>query len=236
MNYDELVNREAVIQDFLQGKRTLDSIPGSGYPFVTIGRETGAGGHWLAYVLLTEFLKEPDQELFGGWRVFDKELCELVARDPRLISLRDRMLHERYRSEASEFVESLFTGYSPHYLAYKTTFKVVRALASMGKVIIVGRAGCCVTRDQAAGIHLRLVASQSQRIIWLMRRFKISKEDARKTIIEQDADKRKVADLFFSKNIDDPLLYDVVWNTGTVNLDEIARAIIQMIKTRAKAR
>jgi cytidylate kinase len=227
------VNHLKLIHDFLGEKRSLEELPHTGYPFVTISRQAGAGGHLLAYVLLTDFLKLKDEELFRGWHVFDKELCEVVAKDPDLRNSVEDLLTERYRSEVFEFLESLFSGYSKHYQLYKTTFKVVRMLATLGQVIIVGRAACCVTRTMAGGVHVRLVAPESQRILWLMKRFKISKDEARRTMLKQDADRRRIIRTFFNRDIDDPLLYDVVWNTSRVPAHEITRSIIDMIRIRA---
>jgi len=39
--------------------------------------------------------------------------------------------------------------------------------------------------------------------------------------------------IFFSRDIDDPLLYDVVWNTGRVEMREISESVIQLVQHRA---
>jgi cytidylate kinase len=223
-----------LINQFIKEKRNIQDVPDSGFPFVTISRQPGAGGHLLSYVLITDFLKEHG-DLFKGWHVFDKQLCEVVAQDPELNHAMESLAQERYRSEFEEFMETLFTGRSSHYLLYRRTFNVVHMLASIGKVIIVGRAAACVTRHLKAGIHVRLVAPESNRIVWMMKRFKLSREEATRDIHRQESDRRKLLKKFFSRDIDDPLLYDTVWNSGTVDLPEISSSIIQLIKKRAPA-
>jgi hypothetical protein len=37
---------------------------------------------------------------------------------------------------------------------------------------------------------------------------------------------------YFSKDIRDPLLYDVTWNTDSVSIEEIASSIIGLITSR----
>jgi cytidylate kinase len=164
--------------------------------------------------------------------VFDKVLCEVVAKDPLLQDSMETLVSERYRSEFRDFIESLFTGRSNQYLTYKTTFKVVRMLALLGKVIVVGRGSALVTADLQQGIHIRLIAPEAQRVLWMMKRFKLSKEAARESMTKQDADRRKLIKLFFHRDINDPLLYDIVWNTGKVSLEMISRTTIEMITQR----
>jgi cytidylate kinase len=130
-------------------------------------------------------------------------------------------------------MDTLFTGHSSQYQTIKQTFKVVRMLAMTGKAIIVGRAGCCATQDLKGGIHIRLVAPIEKRILWMMKRFKLTKDNARKAIEKQDADRARLLKNFFHCSIDDPLSYDIVWNTGSMALPEISHAIIEIIRNRA---
>jgi cytidylate kinase len=228
------MNHLKMVQQFLTERRDFEDLPEYGFPFVTISRQAGAGGHLLSYVIVSEFLKFKGTTLFEGWHVFDKDLCEVIAKDPQLQVSMEDLVSEKYRSEFREFIESLFTGQSKQYLLYKTTFKVVRMLSVIGKVVIVGRGSALVTADLPQGIHLRLVAPKANRIVWMMKRFKLSKEAATKAIDKQDADRRKLIKLFFHRDIEDPLLYDAVWNTGKVPLEVITRATLDMIRERAK--
>ncbi|MEI7881108.1 MAG: cytidylate kinase-like family protein [bacterium] len=223
-----------MIQKFLSEKRDFDDFPEYGYPFVTVSRQSGAGGHLLSYVILTEFLKHRDNPLFEGWHVFDRELVELVARDPLLQKDMEVLLAEKYRSQFNDFVESLYTGRSEQHTLYKTTFKVVRMLSLIGKVIIVGRGGSLISADLPQGIHIRLVAPEAHRVVWMMKRFKMNKEAAREAVHKQDVDRKKLIKLFFNRDIEDPLLYDMVWNTGKVELDVITRATIDLIRKRSE--
>lgn len=231
---EAIMDHLKLIHEFIQERKRIQEIPESGQPFVTISRQAGAGGHLLSYVLLTDFLKLQSAEIFQGWHVFDKQLCEVLAQDPELKDSVSALLKERYRSEAADFLESLFTGRSDQYQLYKATFQVVRSLACIGRVIIVGRGACCVTRDLRAGIHIRLVAPESQRVLWLMKRFKLTRDQASREMRRQDADRRKLLRAFFNKEIDDPLLYDAVWNTGTVGMHEISHSVCEMIRRRAE--
>lgn len=226
------MNHLKMIHDYLKKKAPIDSIPRTGLPFVTISRQAGAGGHLLAHVLITDFLNEKDRNLFRGWHVFDRELCEIVAQDPELKTTMESLLAESYRSEFQEFLDSLFIGRPHQYLLYKKTFHVVRILALLGKVIIVGRAGALVTRDIPGGINVKLIAPEPTRVRWMMKKLKLDKAAALETVRKQDADRRKMGRTFFHRDIQDPLLYDVVWNSENVNPHEMSHAIIGMLNRR----
>jgi cytidylate kinase len=221
-----------LLQDYLKAPRHAE-LPEHGYPYVTISRQCGAGGHLLAYVIMTDFLKQANAALFEGWHVFDKQLCEIIAADPLLHDSAETIRYERHQPEFREFLESLFLGRDNQYLAYKKTFEVVHLLASIGKVIIVGRAGCCVTRDLPNGIRIHLVAPEPVRVKWIMHRLNIAHEEARRLVEKEDAERRSMMKIFFNREMDDPLLYDAVWNTATTEMHEIAGAVIEMLKRRA---
>lgn len=229
------MNHLKLIHQYLKERGSLEGIPSSGLPFVTISRQVGAGGHLLAHVILTDFLKEADRELFGGWHVFDRELCEIVASDPELETSMEALMAEEHRSEFTEFIESLFSGRSKQYSIQKKTFRIVRMLASLGKVIIVGRAGACVTCDLPGGVHVRVVAPETTRLRWLAKKFRIDKAAARVMLKKQEADRHKLLRTYFNKDVDDPLLYDAIWNSESADMHEIAASVITMIKRRAAA-
>jgi hypothetical protein len=226
------MNHLKLLHDYLREKRQLEDIPATGFPFITVSRQAGAGGHLLAHVILTDFLKYKDDDFFAGWHVFDRELCEVVAEDPEVQSSMEDLLTERRRSEAYEFIEGLLTGLPRQYLQHKKTFRIIRVLALLGKVIIVGRAGAMVTSDLPFGIHLRLVASEAARTGWMMRKLKATKDRAHAAIRDQDSDRRRLVKTFFGRDIDDPLAYDAVFNSEKMDPHEMSYATIEMLKLR----
>jgi cytidylate kinase len=226
------MNHLKLLHEYLQEKRRLEDVPATGFPFITISRQAGAGGHLLAHVILTDFLKYRDDELFTGWHVFDRELCEVVAEDPEIQASMEDLLSERRRSEIHEFIEGMLTGIPRQYLLQKKTFRIIRVLALLGKVIIVGRAGAMVTSDLPYGVHVRLVASEAARADWMMRKLKTTKDKAMDTLREQDTDRRRLVKTFFDKDIEAPLSYDAVFNSEKMNPHEMSFAMIEMLKFR----
>jgi len=68
----------------------------------------------------------------------------------------------------------------------------------------------------------------------MMKRFNMNKYEAQKAVNEQDASQRKLIDKVFNKNVDDPLLYDMVWNTSKIEMHEISFSIINLIRNRSR--
>jgi len=222
-----------IVQRFLRDRKGEIEIPASGFPFVTLSRQTGAGSHLLCDQLLQDFRAQPS-DLFRGWHVFDRLVCEAVVQDPELSRSLEDLVKEHFESEFQDLMDSLIAGMSSHYHLYKKIFQVITMLAAIGKVIIVGRAACCVTESFTTGIHLRLVAPEADRIAATMKRQKVDRNEARKTMRQKEAERRRLLKTFFCRDIDDPLLYDVVWNTGKVEMREISESVIQLIRDRAQ--
>ena len=229
---------EEEIRQFLEGAQREGERPwnpdlrNGRHPFVTISRQTGAGGHSLAQALLEEMEKQPDP-LFHGWKMFDQELCRLILEDPKLKVSMQSLLSEEYRSQIEDILQTLIEGAATQDAVVRRTFQVLRTLATMGKVILVGRAGCCVTEGLAFGVHLRLVAPEPVRIRRMMRLLNLSsEEEARRVIKRQDADRARLVKDYFNRDINDPLLYNAVWNTDSVALETVAASVIQMIRGR----
>jgi len=205
-----------------------------GLPFVTISRQAGAGGHSLAEKLLELFAKESDRDLFGGWQLFDQRLCEMIVRDPRLKVSIDHLLTEEYRSRADEFIRNLVTADTHQDIVMNKIFETIRMLAIIGKVVIVGRAGSQVTKGLGSGVSVRLVAAEQDRVQRIMKLRGIDEKTARRSIERQDSGRQRLLRQHFGVDIDNPLLYDAIWNTSAVRPIAIAGTITTLIKERAQ--
>jgi cytidylate kinase len=224
----------ALLKQYIREKEDSD-IVSHGFPFVTISRQSGAGGHMLAKAILTENEKQAKiDEMFHGWQVFDREVCALVAQDPELNGSFDAMLTERYQTETQQIVHDMLNGRSRQYVMYKRIFEIVRILATLGKTIIIGRGGECVTRKMPQGIHIRLIASERTRIQAIMEDHHFERKEAEKVMHQQDKERARLIQDYFSADIDNPLLYDAIFNIDKLSTSDLAAVIVQMIKLKAK--
>ena len=218
-----------------QMKISEKAAPGAPRPFVTISRQAGAGGHALADILLEVFAAQEDADLFGGWRIFDRRLCEIVAEHPTYKNSMPSLLNEEYRPKAHDFFHQLFHSTVDQDLLMAEVFRVVRTVAGVGKAIIVGRAGSEVTRGQAPGVSVRLIAPEEVRIRGVMEFYGLDEKTARAEATKLDTGRARLLKTHFKADIDDPLLYDAVWNTGDVSVEVIAECVVQMLRHRVAA-
>ena len=201
-------------------------------PFVTISRQSGAGGHSLANLLIDKFGEQPEKELFGGWEVFDQKLVAMVSDDPDLRVSVEALLGEEYRKAADDFFRQLLTATTHQDIVMDRMFRLVRTIAEVGKSVIVGRAGSEVTRGLGPAVCVRLVAPEEYRVARMMELHDMSEKEALSSIDRHDSGRARLLKRHFRVNIDDPLLYDAIWNTGEVPLDDVANCIIGILRTR----
>lgn len=205
------------------------------HPFVTISRQAGAGGHSLANALLRTFEDDADTSRFGHWHIFDQRLCEMVAADEQYAGSLESLMAEEYRSPTSDLFHQVLRATLDQDLVMARVFQVVRAVASIGKAIIVGRAGSHVTKDMAPGVHLRIVAPEPDRTARLRELKELSERQARSEMRRLDAGRARLLRSHFGADIDDPTGYDAVWNSGSASLDEIAAATLELVRRRCDA-
>jgi cytidylate kinase len=204
----------------------------TGYPFVTVSRQAGAGGHSLAEAIREKTNLQSYQDVFNDWRVLDREICEEIAAVHEFHISMKSLLSEEYHSEFEEFIKGL-AGQGDQYAVYKKIFWMIRTLAKVGKVILVGRAANFATAGQSRGIHIRLVAPSPIRIERMMKLLDVNRREASKMVESQDRDRARLAKAFFDKDINDASLYDVVWNTEERPIDQLAEEVVKMIKQKA---
>ena len=202
-------------------------------PFVTISRQAGAGGHTLARTLIDKFNEQADKELFGEWDVFDQKLVAMVADDPDLRVSVEALLTEDYRKATDDFFRQLLTATTHQDIVMDRVFRLVRVLAEVGKAIIVGRAGSEVTRGLGPAVSIRLIAPEDVRIQTMMELHDVDEKKAIDLMQKSEAGRKRLLRRHFRVDIDDPLLYDAVWNTGQASFEAIAESIVALLRYRA---
>ncbi|RKZ35936.1 MAG: hypothetical protein DRQ37_05285 [Gammaproteobacteria bacterium] len=203
-------------------------------PFLTISRQTGASGHSLATALIKAMKAEADNALLQNWHMFDEELCELIIKDQTLWVSMESLLSEEYHSQLEDFFAGVMFGNTAQDVVVGKIFRNIHKLASVGKAIIVGRGGACVTRELRGGIHVRLVAPHASRVARMVDLMDLSEQEAEATTVRQDHSRAELVHKHFAEDIDNPLLYDAVCNTDRMSVNQIARMLMELIADKAK--
>jgi len=203
------------------------------YPFITISRQTGAGGHRLASAILSQMEERKGLPVFEGWQMCDREICKLIAEDPNLHVSMHSLLSSEYHSVIEDILDQLVAGITSQDVVIKKMFKIIRTLAVFGKVVFVGHAASTLTRQLPLGLHIRLVASEESRVRRMMQLLDLKYDEAKKMTHNQDKARKKLIKNYFNKDINDPLLYDAGFNSDTVAIDDIAKAVLEMVKQKS---
>ncbi|MDH5372647.1 MAG: cytidylate kinase-like family protein [Acidimicrobiia bacterium] len=206
--------------------------PAAPRPFITISRQAGAGGHALAAAMLEVFAHQEDVELFGGWQIFDHNLCEIIAADPAYSGSLDSLLAEEYRTPTTDFFHQLVRSTADQDRVMSRVFQLVRSIAAIGNAIIIGRAGSQVTKGMQPGIRLRVVAPEGVRIKRMMEIATLDERQARNQARKMDAHRASLLRAYFETDIADPTNYDVTWNSASSSLIEIAEATTALLRRR----
>jgi len=102
-------------------------------------------------------------------------------------------------------------------------------LAAKGNVILVGRGGAAIISHLPHILHIRLVAPFSFRIRHLADFHQITEEKATKQVRETDEARRRFVQRFLGADVDDPVHYHLVINTGLTGFEGAAQIIAQAL-------
>jgi len=228
------MNHSAVVKQFLKDRTTANGLE-KGFPFVTISRQAGAGGHTLARQIIRSLEKKFTMDAANEWEVFDQKLCALLTESGVTKATFDSLITEEYQSEVRQFVNDLISGQPTQYKLFKRIFEVVRLLGSVGKVVIVGRAGAFVTRDLPHGIHIRLVAGEDVRVARMAKMLEVSEDKARKAVRTQDRARARLVNDYFNCDNSDPVHYHAVFNSERISIPDVADIVADLVGEQIKA-
>jgi cytidylate kinase len=199
---------------------------------ITISRQFGSHGDTVAQLLCDRL----------GYRYFDKNLMMGLATQAGLapetvIDLSD----DKYR--ARTLVERLFSNYAApmgdpgawaagaasnaqEQSMVAQVKSLIRAAYAQGQVVVVGRGGQVVLRDMPDVLHVRVVAPLELRIRRHQERAGLTAAAAREQVIARDRASADFVRCYYNVDSSDPMLYDLIINTGKVTPAAAADLII----------
>jgi len=205
--------------------------PVSPAPFITISRQAGAGGRSLARRLVRRL-----NDTHAGvlpWTVWDNELVHKVAEENHLPENLVASIEDRRPSWLHEALSGIAFEDDPanpdEFKVYRRVAVAIRALARMGRVIIVGRGGAFVTRDLPGGIHLRLVAPVKDRVAHYGRRFVLSPEEAAEHVRRLDEARTAFYRRYWPGRTLTPETFAATFNTAAVPEDRLVEAVVALV-------
>jgi cytidylate kinase len=208
------------------GYETEHSSTGHARPFsIAISREAGTRGPAVARAVAERL----------GWKVYDQELLELVARD---LHVRVKLLEnvdERHVSWLQECVEAFAAVPAVREGKYvRHLIETMLSLAAQGRCVIVGR-GSPFVLPPATTLRVRLVAPLADRVAAVCHDQKLSRRDAARFVEETDRLRSQFVKLHLQRDSVDPQNYDLCLNTAQFSIDECTEIIVDGLKSKSHA-
>lgn len=217
----------SVLVEAAARKAELEGRMGSGpatvrRPVVTLSREFGARGAVVARQV-ADLL---------GFECWNQELVHQVSQNMDKPEEMLEGLDEQRTNMVIQLLGALFAKDELSPLAYqKELRKVIRALAQRGSGVIVGRGGQFVLKREQA-LRVRVVAPLEDRVAGVAERRGISPEEARRLVMNMDAERAAFMRENFGESIDQANHYDLIVNSSTFSLERCAEVIAQAYRVR----
>jgi cytidylate kinase len=174
------------------------------HPCITVARQIGSGGGEVARGIASVL----------GRPLCDREILDTIAGEGRIRAQILELLDERDRSALQIWIEGILRGRLADKEDYlRALVHAVGSVAAHGPAVFVGR-GVNFILGPGRGLHLRVVAPVGRRVETLCKLRGLTESEARALVERTDADRAAFVRRHFHREIDDPLAYDLVLNTG----------------------
>jgi cytidylate kinase len=112
--------------------------------------------------------------------------------------------------------------------------KVIVALGQRRGVVIVGRGGQCLLRENPRTVHLRFVADFDDRVEWAAKRRGMASSEAREFVHQMDIRKQDYLRFYFEADPDQPTLYHTILNTSRVSQQRCVEIVEGLVGDQAE--
>ncbi|MCX6231672.1 MAG: cytidylate kinase-like family protein [Bacteroidetes bacterium] len=206
-------------------------------PFITLSREYGCPAKEVAQLLVKKMNEiELQKNISHPWRLISKEILEATSQELFVDKKRiEKFYNVENRTAIDEILNSLSEKYYKSDKKIQNTLKaIITDFARMGNVVIVGRAGVCVTNHFKNGIHIRLNAPLEWRAERLVeKKFCDSLADAKKMATDYDLKRTELLRIM-SNNTFNESCFDLTFNCQTFSIDEIVDSILYHLSIKGK--
>ena len=202
--------------------------PGGQHRHGSAGRRRGGGGSGGTWEFSGDdrrFRRPPRSPCRASWGPASRASPPLATRLAMRVCDRDLLEQEAVRlgipqgelEKIDERPAGIFQRFRPGSI-YQRYFEVLaqlmHELAGQGDVILVGRGGSRLLRDDPRAMHVRLVAAMDVRVRRVMEYRWVRESIAKKLVAESDAQRRSFYESYFGADWCSPLEYHITANSG----------------------
>lgn len=184
-------------------------------PVVALSMEPGSAGFRVAQSLAEQL----------GYDLFHRSIVHAIAASARTSDKIVESLEKDRLSGVQDFISSLINQHYIHPDLYlEHLMKVVATIGKHGRAVVVGRGACFILPPEEC-FSVRVVAPMAVRIQNVVEAFEAEKEEAKRRILIRESRRRAFVRQSFNQNINDPLHYDLVLNTGRLSVPAAVAAV-----------
>ncbi len=165
-----------------------------------------------------------------GYGFFDREIVESIARDSGANMRLVGELDEHVRSMIDRYLVDVLRGRSfaeDDYL--KSVARVFATLARCGRAVLLGRGATAILTPRQA-LRVLVVAPREVRIERIAREQHLELGAATERLDQEEAARTGFIRHHFGVRQDDPALYELVVNTGTLSLDLATELVVVALR------
>ena len=198
---------------------------------ITISRQFGAGGRTLGQKVAQklDYLFEDDAIIH--------EIAKKVKVTPQSVkghervagSLISRMITSAISRSYMERLTGENFGYMDDDVYVEALSEVITEFARRDNVVLLGRGGQYILKDFAGAYHVLLVAEAHDRINFLMERYSLSGEKAKKAVADGDRRRANLYARFAKKSYNDPRLYHLSLNMSRIPMDQAVELVCALV-------
>jgi hypothetical protein len=191
-------------------------------PWLTVSRQLGSGGGRIGQLVGSSL----------GWEVYDHEILERIAEHTQT---RNEVLSRLDSDEIGPFRDYIAQLIVPGDLSraafLREVIDVIWSIARQGHAVVLGR-GANWFLDAQYGLRVRVIAPLEQRIAAISRSSRVPEDQARQMIDRHDDQRRSFVRQTFGRDVDDPVGYDLIVNTGGLDHDAAAAVILSALRLK----
>ena len=203
---------------------------------ITISREYGSGGGEIAARLARRL----------GWQLIDHEVVVRVAEKLHVSEEEAEEHDERVEGLASRIFKSLRLMHPTMPVTvdippsmdsrafYEARCQIIEGAVASGQVVIVGRGAQAHLAERRDVLHVRIVAPFALRLAYVMSREGLDRAAAQARILQKDQERARYLQTFYHRQPGDPHLYDLVLNTGILDLESAVDVISIVLERKAR--
>ncbi len=202
-------------------------------PVVTISREFGCGANLIANELLVLIKNQTPKPQNLWWRLVNKEIVKTAAEE---LEVTPDKIEYVFKAQQRKMLDEMLAALSSKYYkndtkVRKTIMKVIKSYIEDGYVVLVGRGGVTFTREKSNAVNIYLQAPKEWRIQKVVSRYEMTPEKASEMIDQHDKERKALLEYFYGAKTDTSL-FDVVYNTKTWKLGQIAESIFLLMRQK----